>query len=324
MKKYLVGVLYYGPKDSEHERCMQALARHPRILHIAEISGCPYICIGRSTLAEASLKADAEGLLFIDHDILFDMEGVDQILESCDQTRAVVGGAYSMRSPGSKMIGGINVKKVDRPVVFFKGGGLYPADYLGMGFTAIHREAFLKMSAYADAQHARRQAIVAELQALLQSMYEPNAERSSLLLADLIPELRDNDLPFLNNGVTNTSIRPFFSLLQEEGLYFGEDVSFCRRAERAGVELFMDTRLRLSHKGSYTYTLEDCGLVVPLLDSLTGVISEVTTPAQSPVSPHPAIRAAIEQATGKSTDELLQTSIHQNAEPARPAEASVS
>lgn len=283
MKKYLVGVLYYGAKDGEHERCMQTLARHPRILHIAEISGCPYICIGRSTLAEAALKADVEGLLFIDHDILFDMEAVDQILESCDQTHAVVGGAYSMRSPGSKMIGGIDVHKIDRPVIFFKGGGLYPANYLGMGFTAIHRDALEKI-----ADH--------------------------------------HQLPFLNNGVTNTLIRPFFSLLQEEGLYFGEDVSFCRRAASAGVDIFMDTRVRLSHKGTYTYTLEDCGLVVPMLDSLTGVISESTTPAQSPVSPHPEIRAAIEEATGKSTDELLQTSIHHNAAqsaaPAQAAEAS--
>jgi hypothetical protein len=266
MSRYLIGILYYGARDPEHTDCMRAIENHPRIAGDAKISGCPYICIGRSSLVEKALaEPDVDGLLFIDHDIIFDPIAVDMVLDGCDQTKGVVGAGYSMRSPGSKMIGAVDMEKVEREtpgkkLIFFEGGGLYPAVYLGMGFTAIHRTAL--------------EAVV-------------------------------KDMPFLQNGVTNFPIRPSFSLLQQDGKYYGEDVSFCVRANEAGVPLYMDTRIRIYHKGTYTYSLEDCGLVVPFLNSLEGIAKEAAEPRMSPVSPSPAISRAIEQSTGKTTSELL-------------------
>lgn len=262
--KYLVGVLYYGNVDKEHDNCMRQLEKHPRIAGFAQISGCPYICIGRSTIVEKmlSLPPDVEGLLFIDHDIIFEMDAVERILDSCDETRGVVGAGYSMRSPGSKMIGAVDMAKVTdgRKLIFFEGGGIYPAAYLGMGFTAIHRQAL-----------------------------------------DTIGK----DLPFFENGVTDIPIRPYFALLREEGKWYGEDVSFCLRAERAGVRVDMDTRVRVWHKGTYTYGLEDCGIIVPFLNSLEGIEKSKPTPMASPVSRNPAITAAIADRAGTSTEELL-------------------
>lgn len=303
MKKYLIGVLYYGNKDDEHDACMKKLEKHPRILNLAEVKGCPYICIGRSTLAEYALgMEDCEGLLFVDHDILFTPESVDQILESCDKTRGVVGAAYSMRSPGSKMIGAIDVAACkDRPVVFFEGGGVYPALYLGMGFTAIHRDAIVKIVDHAAAVTARRERIVSELRALLPA--GPDHVRH--LFDELIPELAPDPLPTLSNGVTQIPIRPFFSLLQRDGAYFGEDVSFCIRARDAGVPVDMDTRVRVAHKGAYAFELEDCGFVVPILPRLEGVMTGAPLPSPTPASPHAEVRQAIEAATGKSTEKML-------------------
>jgi hypothetical protein len=159
-----------------------------------------------------------------------------------------------MRSPGSKMIGGIDTAKFEKEqpgkkVVFFDGGGIYPALYLGMGFTAIHKD----------------------------------------VLEKLAPTL-----PILDNGVTHQKIRPYFSLIQEDGKYYGEDVSFCLRAARIGARIDMDTRLRVWHKGSYTYGLEDCGIVVPFLNRLEGVLADDPQAMLSAHSPHPEVRRALQ------------------------------
>jgi hypothetical protein len=250
MKQYLVGVMYYGAIDSEHKKSMEQFIGHPRIKTVAEIGGCPYIDIGRASLAALTLAtADVEGLIFVDHDIVFSRDAIDQLVESLDATEAIVGAGYSMRSPGSKMIGGIDTSKSDKPVIFFQGGGLYPAHYLGMGFTGIHRTAFEKIG---------------------------------------------KDLPFLDNGVTSIPIQPFFALLQEDGKYYGEDVSFCLRAQRAGVPIHMDTRIRVYHKGSYCYGLEDCGIVVPYLHQIQGVMKDDPQAMLSQCSPHPEIQRAID------------------------------
>lgn len=309
MKKYLVGVLYYGSKDDEHDACMKKLERHPRILNLAEVKGCPYIDIGRATLAEYALAMeDCEGLLFIDHDILFDSTSVDQILESCDQTRGVVGAAYSMRSAGSKMIGAIDVHACgDRPIVFFDGGGVYPALYLGMGFTAIHRDALQAIVTHAEAVREKRRTLTLELEQQLEAASYAARDRGRALLAELSRELSD-PLPTLSNGVTKTQIRPFFSLLQREGAYYGEDVSFCLRAKDAGVGVFMDSRVRVAHKGTYAYELEDCGFVVPILKRLDGVMTGTPSALPSPASPHAEVRSAVESAAGKSTEQLLGAS----------------
>lgn len=305
MQKYLAGVLYYGPKDDEHEACMRKLDQHPRILAVADVKGCPYIDIGRASLAEYALAVpDAAGILFLDHDILFDMKSVDQILESCDESHAVVGAGYSMRSPGSKMIGGLDTSS-GRPVVFFEGGGRYPAHYLGMGFTAIHRDALRQIIDYARERNARRDLIVRELRAILSNMGSDGGDRGEAILDELMPVLTRDELPILSNGVTNTPIRPFFALLQEAGAYYGEDVSFCILAKKAGVTVEMDTRVRVAHKGAYAYELEDCGFVVPILPRLEGLMTNGPSPQASPVSPPGAIRDAVEAAAGKTTEELL-------------------
>lgn len=81
-------------------------------------------------------------------------------------------------------------------------------------------------------------------------------------------EKLDETLPLCISG--DFHVRPYFQHLVEDGHYFGEDFSFCRRVKKAGFEVLLDSRIRLAHKGSYKYTIEDCGIVVPQsLDTLT-------------------------------------------------------
>jgi len=146
--KYLVGVLYYGNHDTEHDRSMRKIHRHPNVAEVKELGGCAYIDIGRSLLATLMLDDEKyDGLLMIDHDIVFEPEAVSHVVESAEKLQGVVGGAYSMRSPGAAMIGAVDTASLadGERVIFFEGGGLYPAVYLGMGFTAIPRAALAKM-----------------------------------------------------------------------------------------------------------------------------------------------------------------------------------
>lgn len=270
-RRYLIGVLYYGAVDYEHTLCMRAIERHPAVIRVVEVTACPYICIGRSTVvARLAEFPEASGIIFIDHDILFDAEAITLLAESLDETESVVGAIYSMRKPGSRTIGQVDVaaskaRGQDR-IIYLNGGGLYPAHYLGMGFTGIHRKVF---------------------------------------------ESLDRELPLVKNSVTGVDIRPYFALTvdAERGVYLGEDVSFCERAQRAGHGVYADTRLRVFHKGSYSYALEDCGVVVPLLKSIEGVAkTDESQPIASNVSPHPEVLRAMAERSGQDASSDLETS----------------
>ena len=61
---------------------------------------------------------------------------------------------------------------------------------------------------------------------------------------------------------------PFFACEINEGAWWGEDLSFCRRCQKLGIGLFLDSRIRVGHKGSYVYYLENASLSVPTLPTL--------------------------------------------------------
>ena len=49
-------------------------------------------------------------------------------------------------------------------------------------------------------------------------------------------------------------VYPFFLPLIWEDHYLGEDFAFCYRAREAGIKLYSDTTIRLSHIGKYAYS----------------------------------------------------------------------
>ncbi len=46
----------------------------------------------------------------------------------------------------------------------------------------------------------------------------------------------------------------FFPHIGEENNYLGEDFAFCHRARTAGIKIYSDTRVRLSHIGNFSYS----------------------------------------------------------------------
>lgn len=289
-KKWLVGVLYYGGIDREHDRCVAHLKAHPYVYDVLELTGCPYIDMGRSIIATSVLdNPELGGLLFLDHDMIFQTDEVVRLIEAAEATQAVVGAAYSMRRPG-KIIGGVDVTKLpkDFPLVFFDGGAVVPASFLGMGTTAIARSVLVRLVEESEKLYARQQELLAELERQLDTAsLEVSSGRTDgrELLAELVRDhLLYKRLPRLSTGISDSPCVPFFSHLQRpdiqapkgmEGFYYGEDVSFCIRNHDHDIPVKLDTRCRVYHKGSYCYGLEDVGMEVPLCGRL-GILDTKT------------------------------------------------
>lgn len=70
-------------------------------------------------------------------------------------------------------------------------------------------------------------------------------------------------------GFDGAPMRAYFQSLIVEGQWFGEDRSFCHRVREAGEKIYIDTSVRVGHRGAYDYYLEDTMGAVPRLDRVT-------------------------------------------------------
>lgn len=200
-----------GAVDSDHLRCWDELKALGAQVFV--LTGCPLIDHARSFLASKALDMlpDCKVFVWIDDDILFDPQDVLKLADKCLTTHALVGASYSSRSPGGLLVGAFQPSV--KEVTFFEGGGDYPADSLGFGFTAVRREVF---------------------------------------------ELVGRSLPILViTGAHHYQGKPYFANMWRDGKMYGEDLSFCFRAVDMGFSIWLDTTIRVFHKGHYRYGIED-------------------------------------------------------------------
>lgn len=139
----------YGANwDKAHSACMIELQRDLGV-EMLELNECPHIDMARSVLATAALDQGADVAFFIDHDILFDPGDVLTLADQARQVKGIVGAAYAKRRMGAGIVGGFTPETGE--IVLGEGGALYPAGgALGMGFTAIHRDALDKVRVLAE------------------------------------------------------------------------------------------------------------------------------------------------------------------------------
>ncbi len=138
LPNYLVCTPYWGAIDVDHLDSVLALRKlYPKLSH-HRITGCAYIDIARATLCREVETGGFDGVFFIDHDITFWPPDVPMVIETAEREGCCVSGIYSMRSTGDRMIGCFDVSV--KEATCFEGGGLYPAPYSGLGFTAIPRK----------------------------------------------------------------------------------------------------------------------------------------------------------------------------------------
>jgi hypothetical protein len=212
----------------------------------------PWIDQARSWLSERALST-GKGVFFLDHDIQFEPNDVLRLCEQALERDAVVAGAYCMRKSGKNIIGSFDLPP--GPMQFFEGGGTFPAFYSGLGFAAIP---------------------------------------SSVLQQIELPLLKSRALAMSVGW--GEQVRPWYALDCSTGFYAGEDVSFCNRVQDLTVRVmqqqtghepqwslahsgrparvFLDSRVRIFHRGSYDYGIEDAGIVVPRIAELQTVMTE--------------------------------------------------
>jgi hypothetical protein len=219
------------------------------------LDGCAYIDIARAALCRMVEVNDHAGALFIDHDILFNPDDAYELCVAAERTGCVVSGIYCMRATGDRIIGIFDASVSD--VTCFEGGGLYPAPWSGLGFTAIPRKVL--------------DDVARPLPRLKSGFIEDVAPMFALRsLADAWPLAREIERILAQadeRGLTGYE-REILELVRREAppdheWYSGEDISFFHRVAEAGHKLLVDTRPRLWHKGSYRYGLEDRQVAVP-------------------------------------------------------------
>lgn len=212
---------------------------------IVEYRNCPYIDVARSELKRIAIdELGCDGVFFIDHDIIFIPADAIKMIEEAEEKQDVVSAVYCMRKTAHSLIGAFAVP-LGAVVGFFDDGGLYPALYSGLGFSAIPKAVF---------------------------------------------EALDKQLPELHSMFTNTNLRPYFALDVNGTFYSGEDASFCARVQGLTIRMipgtatpnghdwdvhqapekaltrhkvWLDTTVRIFHRGSYDYGIEDHNMAVP-------------------------------------------------------------
>lgn len=209
-----------------------------------EYRDCPYIDQARSYLTEKALETGHDGVFFLDHDIQFRPIDALQVIAEAEARQDVVSAVYCMRKTAHSLIGATAIE-VGTHIDFFEGGRVVPALYSGLGFSAIPLAVFAAL---------------------------------------------EKHLPPLYSTCTHSYLYPYYALDVNGSYYSGEDASFCARvqgltikqipgsANPNGVDwdiqnaphraltthkVWLDTRVRIFHRGSYDYGIEDHSIAVP-------------------------------------------------------------
>lgn len=221
---------------------------------IIELRDCPYIDQARSELTRIALDTGHDGIFFLDHDIIFRPIDALNMIAEAERLQDVVSGVYCMRKTAHSLIGATHVN-VGTDVGFFELGALYPALYSGLGFSAIPK------------------AVICAL---------------------------DEQLPLLTSDyLSGALLRPYYALDVNGSFYSGEDASFCSRVQGLTIKMlpgsananghdwnvqespekaltrhkvWLDTRVRIFHRGGYDYGIEDHSIVVPRYAKLKGTL----------------------------------------------------
>lgn len=129
-------LLPYGNPDPDHLACVQKIIEAG--IPVIPVRNCPYLDIARSyALSEGMrLTPDAKAFLFIDHDIIFDLEAVVGLAQRLIENDLDVSGvAYSLRKPEFALA----FEPLEKKQIVFYQPGFELARYIGTGFMAINR-----------------------------------------------------------------------------------------------------------------------------------------------------------------------------------------
>ena len=220
--------------------------------------GCSAIDFARSRLATQALSQGFAETLWIDSDIVFDPDDVDRMRSATFSDIRAAGGTGADDSTPAEgqplIVTAVYAKKGLRELAL----QLYASqgETLQFGVEAPFRKAIYAPGGMLLVRH---------------KAYERIAQKCEL------PHCTSND-PF--------GVIPFFMpMIIKEGdqsIYLCEDFAFSRRARDAGLDIWVDMRMRLYHLGSYPFSWEDAGAPVERFLSYRFVFQEKPKPDAAP------------------------------------------
>lgn len=180
----------------------------------------------RSIMCTEFLKTDADVMVIIDDDIVFEPGDFWKIVEGARETRGIYGGAYVTRSTEPHITS--RVLADGKEQLFAQTPERRPVEYqyLATGFWAVHRDVMEAMvgAEFVDAYGTHRMDLV-----------ELGADR-----------------PFY------PMFQPFVCREEDGRLhYLSEDWAYCNRARQLGFRAWVDLSIILIHMGEYPYTVRD-------------------------------------------------------------------
>ena len=195
--------------EPETDDALRVLANKGYAVRV--LRGSSQVDLARSTLASNAIRDGFDATMWVDSDILFNPDDVDRIITL---NLPFVAGLYPCKGP--RRFAG-KLKDVNKEFIFGPGGSVIEAEYVGMGFTFIHKSVYDKLS---------------EVLPVCTGGYDGKTV-----------------IPFFIPTLAQPTDGP--------PCYLSEDYSFCLRATLSGFPPKIDTRIRLGHTGKKTYRWAD-------------------------------------------------------------------
>jgi hypothetical protein len=152
----------------------------------------------------------------------------------------------------------VHVMPGTKQLVFGQGGGLVELLYAGTGFLHVRREVYEAIQRELELPVCNLhfgKAMVPFFQPMVRGEATGGRSQGSEEVSARA-KLPDNEV------IRNTRILPGPESPDPGPTtpwYLAEDYAFCERARQCGYKIWADTRVRLTHIGSYAYTWEEAG-----------------------------------------------------------------
>jgi len=197
-----------------------------------ELEGISDVTQARSAAASVWLaQFDTPWSLWLDDDMVVPIEAVDAFCQNAlasDLEPDLVAACYVPKRPNS---GTVCTLFQEDHTVLGMGGGYVPITGTGFGLVAIRRSLFERVALGLERVRYRQVGVLG--------------------------------WPFFASMIVDSPADP-----DGAKIHAGEDFAFCYRALAAGGRLFCDTRLRVGHRGAYTYYWEDAGAELERVDRI--------------------------------------------------------
>lgn len=216
-KKTIVLGTYGESWTKAHSACVTGLQLEFGLVCLETVGHCQ-IDIARSLLATAALQQGADVVFFVDHDILFEPIDVLRLADMAREGKGIVGAPYSQRRMGAGIVGAID-------------------SVIGKDPENGDEVAFGKEGGVYPAKGVVGMGFTA-------------IHREVFRLLDELPEMAPR-------RTREGMVTPYFEKIVVDGHWLHEDASFCHRAREAGALLSIDTRVRVTHRGTHDFGIED-------------------------------------------------------------------